>query len=229
MALKIYALHLWRGWIRPLGVIVLVVGSFRSAVADWNDVPTGSMKPTILEGDRIVVNKLAYDLRVPFTQLRLLRWDDPRRGDIVVLYSPADGVRLVKRIVGIPGDRIAMRGDRLIVNGREIAYRPLRATAIPGYDPPPSPPVLALEDLPDRDHAVMIKPGTAALRSFAPLVVPDGDYFVMGDNRDESADSRVFGFVPRDAIVGRATAVAASVNPSHHYLPRWQRFFHALR
>jgi signal peptidase I len=228
MPLKLYALRLWRGWIRPLAVVVLVVGSFRSAVADWNDVPTGSMKPTILEGDRIVVNKLAYDLKLPFTKIRLLRWGNPERGDIVVLYSPADGVRLVKRIVGVPGDRVELRNDRLIVNGREVAYRPLRATAIPGYEPPLPPPVLAVENLPPRHHAIMLTPGAAAMRSFAPIVVPEGDYFVMGDNRDESADSRVFGFVPRDAIVGRATAVAASVDPSEHYLPRWQRFFRTL-
>jgi signal peptidase I len=228
MPLKLYAMHLWRGWIRPLAVVVLVVGSFRSAVADWNDVPTGSMKPTILEGDRIVVNKLAYDLKLPFTALRLLRWGEPQRGDIVVLYSPADGIRLVKRVVGLPGDRVAMRSDRLVVNGQEVTYEPLKAASIPGYEPARTPRVLAVENLPSHHHAVMITPGTAALRSFGPIVVPDGDYFVMGDNRDESADSRVFGFVPRDAIVGRATAVAASVNPSRHYLPRWQRFFHAL-
>lgn len=229
MPLKQYALHLWRGWIRPLAVVVLVVGSFRSAVADWNDVPTGSMKPTILEGDRIVVNKLAYDLKLPFTQIRLARWGEPERGDIVILYSPADGLRLVKRVVGVPGDRVAMRSDRLIVNGREVVYQPLGAAAIPGYQPSFPAPLLAVEDLPEREHAVMIIPGIAAQRSFAPLIVPHGEYFVMGDNRDESADSRVFGFVPRDAIVGRATAVAASVDPSDHYLPRWQRFFRTLR
>ncbi len=84
----------WTEWIRSVLLIVLLITSFRSAVADWNDVPSGSMKPTIFEGDRIVVNKLAYDLKIPFTTQRVLVWDDPRRGDIVVLYSPADGKRL---------------------------------------------------------------------------------------------------------------------------------------
>jgi len=92
---------LWNEWIKSLLIVVLVVGGFRSAIADWNDVPSGSMKPTILEGDRIVVNKLAYDLKVPFTKWRIARWTKPQRGDIVVLFSPADGKRLVKRVVGL--------------------------------------------------------------------------------------------------------------------------------
>jgi len=227
--MKILALKLWRGWIRPVAMVVLVVGSFRSAVADWNDVPTGSMKPTILEGDRIVVNKLAYDLKVPFTRLRLSRWDAPKAGEIVVLLSPADGTRLVKRVVGVPGDRIAMVRGRLVVNGSPLAYAPADPDELPGFVNRSGGYVVAEEALGDRTHAMMMHPGIPALRTFAPIEIPPDHYFVMGDNRDESSDSRVFGLVPGDAIVGRATAVAASVDPEHHYLPRWRRFFHALR
>ena len=109
--------RLWQEWLRPLILVVAVMAPLRSAVADWNDVPTGSMKPTILEGDRVVVNKLAYDLKVPFTTWHLAQWDDPERGDIVVFWSPADGKRLVKRAVGIPGDKIELRDNMLVVNG----------------------------------------------------------------------------------------------------------------
>jgi len=227
--MKILALKLWNGWIRPIAVVVLVVGSFRSAVADWNDVPTGSMKPTILEGDRIVVNKLAYDLKVPFTRFRLSRWDAPGAGEIVVLLSPADGTRLVKRVVGIPGDQVAMVRGRLVVNGRPLSYGPADPEALPGFDGRIGGYVIAEETLGETPHAMMIRPGIPALRTFAPIEIPSDHYFVMGDNRDESSDSRVFGLVHRDAIVGRATAVAASVDPQRYYLPRWPRFFHGLR
>jgi signal peptidase I len=95
-----------RSHIAPLAIVVLVMTSFRSAIADWNVVPTGSMNPTIVEGDRILVNKLAYGLKVPFTTWHLARFDAPRRGDIVVFRSPADGTRLVKRVAAVPGDQI---------------------------------------------------------------------------------------------------------------------------
>src|SRR5438094_8186949 len=98
------ARHFWRKEICPLLMLGLVVCAIRSSLADWNDVPTGSMIPTILEGDRIFVNKLAYDLKVPFTTWHIAQWGDPKRGDIVVFYSPADGQRLVKRCVAVPGD-----------------------------------------------------------------------------------------------------------------------------
>src|SRR5215831_16777215 len=116
---------IWREWVRPLLVVLFILFSVRSSVADWNDVPTGSMKPTILEGDRIFVNKLAYDLRVPFVGWRLVHWADPQRGDIVVFTSPADGIRLVKRVVGLPGDRIELRDDELWINGEPAVYEPL--------------------------------------------------------------------------------------------------------
>jgi signal peptidase I len=220
---------LWNEWVKSLLVVVLVVGGFRSAVADWNDVPTGSMKPTILEGDRIVINKLAYDLKLPFTSWRILRWAAPQRGDIVVLFSPNDGKRLVKRVIGVPGDRIALRDDRLFINDRAVSYEPLPAGALEDFHPSRHPRrVLATERLGAHSHPVMITPDLPALRFFGPLQVPPGQYFVMGDNRDESGDSRVFGFVPEDSIAGRATAVAASVDPGNHYLPRWHRFLRAL-
>jgi signal peptidase I len=219
----------WREWIRSALVIVVAVTAFRSAVADWNDVPTGSMKPTILEGDRIVVNKLAYDLKVPYTRWRIASWGDPERGDIVVLSSPADGKRLVKRVVGLPGDTIAMDHNRLIVNGDPIAYSSLDPSLITEFEVPDAGRVLATEELDGERHAMMITPAARTLRSFGPIEVPDGEFFLMGDNRDESFDSRHFGLVDREQIYGRALAVAGSVNPDRHFLPRWKRFFTGLR
>src|SRR3954471_3850227 len=92
--------------VRVFLLMLLVISSLRSALADWNDVPTGSMKPTIEVGDRVFVNQLAHDLKVPFTTIEIAKWADPKRGDIVVLFSPADGTRLVKRVVALPGDRV---------------------------------------------------------------------------------------------------------------------------
>src|SRR5215213_7423472 len=119
------AIEFWKKQAKPFLLMVLALMSFRSTIADWNDVPTGSMKPSILEGDRIFVNKLAYDLKVPFTTWHLAEWDDPERGDVVVFYSPADGVRLVKRVIGVPGDVLEMRVNRLYINGKAADYQPL--------------------------------------------------------------------------------------------------------
>src|SRR6478736_2484047 len=119
------ALHLWRKEIRPLLILAVVLFSIRSSLADWNDVPTGSMRPTILEGDRIYVNKLAYDLKVPFTTWHIAEWGGPQRGEIVVFFSPEDGERLVKRVVGLPGDTIELRNDVLIINETPVEYGPI--------------------------------------------------------------------------------------------------------
>lgn len=211
--------------LRGFLILLLIISSLRSALADWNDVPTGSMKPTIQEGDRVVVNKLAYDLKVPFTTIELVKWADPRRGDIVVLFSPADGVRLVKRVIALPGDRIEMRDNQLFVNGRVVAVAPI---GTPTDDDEQGLTFVTDENLDGRKHKVMFTPQLPALRSFAPLTVPAGRFFVMGDNRDNSNDSRYIGLIPRRRIVGRATAVAFSLDRSHHFTPRMDRFFHGL-
>jgi signal peptidase I len=212
--ITVKVLQFWRTQVRPLLIVVLVLSSFRSAIADWNDVPTGSMKPTIFEGDRILINKLAYGLKVPFTTMHLLRWNTPQRGEIVVFYSPKDGTRLVKRVVGLPGDSVQMINERLFINGRPLQY-----ALVSGQ---------TTETLGTATHNVQFIPTIRAMRNFGPLKIPAGEYFMMGDNRDNSFDSRYFGTVKLDQIVGRASEVAMSLNYDDHFLPRWGRFFKPL-
>src|SRR5512144_2186400 len=107
---------------RSLLIFFALMMVFRSAVADWMYVPSGSMNPTIVEGDRILVDKAAYGVRIPFTTLRLTRGSNPQRGDVAIFSSPEDGTTLVKRIIGLPGDTIEMRDDALFVNGVATHY-----------------------------------------------------------------------------------------------------------
>ena len=221
---------LWREWLKPFLVIAITLLSFRSAVADWNHVPTGSMMPTILVGDRIFVNKMAYDLRFPFTRFRLAEWGAPEHGDVVVFLSPHDGKRLVKRVIGTPGDEIVMRAHRLIVNGEPAEYAPVE----PGVATQLEERVLEEHRLHSESltlgetHPIMTSLWLPSLADFDPVVVPADHYFVMGDNRDDSADSREFGFVEASRILGKATGVALSVDPDRHFTPRWDRFFRNL-
>jgi len=223
----------WRSaweWFRPLLVLLLVLSSFRSAVADWNDVPTGSMKPTILEGDRVFVNKVAYDLKFPFTTWRLAEWANPRRGDIVVLLSPEDGRRLIKRVIGLPGDELVLRSNHLFVNGQPAEYEPIDKSIASRIDPKedPFPRKMAWEEIGKERHPVMVTPALHSRRGdFGPILVPKGQYFMMGDNRDESRDSRVIGFVPRDLILGHAVGVAFSLDRTDYHF-RSGRFFEPL-
>src|ERR1041385_2448559 len=126
-ALKKSFAYLWREWLKPAAVVAALILPLKSAIADWNWVPSGSMKPTILEGDLVFVNKLAYDLKVPFTLQRLADWDNPARGDIVVFFSPHDGMRLVKRVVAVPGDTIELRNNVLLLNGTAMTYESVNA------------------------------------------------------------------------------------------------------
>lgn len=215
-----------RHWIFSTLLLVLSVFSFRSAIADWNDVPTGSMKPTILIGDRIFVNKLAYDFKIPFTSTRLATWGHPERGDIVICWSPADGARLVKRVVGVPGDVLEMKDGRLVINGQALKYENAEGKAFTrALGPEAGEYRFFTEDLTGNRHTVAFTPGKRANRNFGPVTIADGQYFMMGDNRDNSADSRYFGFVPRNDVVGRVEGIAFSLDYEDHYKPRWWRFF----
>ena len=124
------AMKYWKEWRLTLFLIVFVILPVKSSLADFNWVPTGSMKPTILEGDFVFVNKAAYGLRVPLTLLRLAHWADPGRGDVVICFSPDDGTRLIKRVVGLPGDRLELRNNQLFINGRAMAQSEMMPKAI---------------------------------------------------------------------------------------------------
>ena len=220
----------WRDYLRSFVIIVAVLTSMRSVVADWNDVPTGSMRPTILEGDRIFVNKAAYGLKVPFTTIHLIRWDKPDRGEIVVFFSPEDGRRMVKRVVAIPGDTIELRSNRLYINGQPLAYGPDSAnwaSALSAIDQRWV--RVSSETLGNATHPIIEDPRLRNdMRSYGPVQVPAGKYFLMGDNRDNSRDSRFYGFVEEDKIVGRSSRIAVSVDPERSYRPRWGRFFKSM-
>jgi signal peptidase I len=217
----------WRNWLRPFLIVAGVVMALRSAVLDWNVVPTGSMKPTIVEGDYILVNKLAYDVRVPFLGTRIAFRGEPVRGDIVVFVPPGEQDRYVKRVAGVPGDVIELRDNRLFVNGEPAEYRDL--TGPKKSDVPPDPSTwLGTEVVAGRAHAVMLSPDEPGPASWGPVLVPDGQYFMLGDNRDNSKDSRFFGFVDRDRLQGRASRIVISLDPENHWLPRLSRFLQRL-
>jgi signal peptidase I len=222
---KGYTRAFWREW-RGFLIFLIVMFSFRSAIADWNDVPSGSMLPTILIGDRILVDKLAYDLKLPFTTVHMTTWGQPKRGDIVVFYSPADGVRLVKRVIGIPGDRVSMTNNHLVINDVPVQYE-ARGEANP--DPKDAGlQELKVEQLDGRPHLMLVTPQRPAMRSFPSVEVPAGEFLMMGDNRDNSNDWRYIGFVPRSEILGRASRVVFSLDPDHWYAPRSGRFLAVL-
>jgi len=210
---------------------VFVMIPVKSSLADWNWVPTGSMNPTIVEGDLVYVNKAAYDLRVPLTMHRVAQWADPKNGDIVVLFSPEDGIRLVKRVIGIPGDVVEMRDNRLFINGRALDYGALPLEEVDDLESElRESSIFAEENLVGKKHAVMAIPRIPArARTFPQIVVPKGKYFVMGDNRDNSKDSRMFGFADRTSIVGRAQGVIVSFNKLDKYQPRFGRFLSGLK
>ena len=269
--LKSKLLRIWRDW-QGVVLFVVVMLVFRSAVADWNQAPSGSMKPGILAGDRIVVDKLAWDLRVPFTDRRIARWSDPARGDIVTFENPLDGRLFIKRVVAVPGDVVELRRKRLTVNGERAAYTPLdqqQIDALPiegaqryrfyreqvqgvsrvvmmhadiGGRPDRPGGNLRFAELTARQgrtcsqyDAVAADAGRALAAavcrcanaghcdSLPPFTVPPGKYWMMGDYRDNSSDSRVVGFVDRQNIYGRAHAIAFSVGD--YYRPRFDRFF----
>jgi len=220
--------RIWKRELRPLLITALVVFSVRSSFADWNNVPTGSMKPTIMEGDLVFVNKLAYDLKVPFTLQRLADWDNPARGDIVVFFSPHDGTRLVKRVVAVPGDTIELRNNVLLLNGTAMAYEPVNAQAYAKEIYEDARAVLAIEQGAGRSHLVMELPSRRAPRTFDSITVPPGKYFMMGDSRDNSFDSRFWGFAERKQIVGKANRVLLSFDKNHRYVPRFGRTLSSL-
>jgi signal peptidase I len=209
-------------------VFLLLLGIFRTAFADWNPIPSASMHPNLLEGDVVFVNRVAYDLKVPLTDVSLTRLGDPQRGDIVTFSSPKDGTRLIKRVAALPGDRVEMRGERLIINGKHAEYSVIGNT-IETIDNVGLQGLTLNEIHGDASFSIQVLPQIVAHRDFGPVTVPADSYLMLGDNRDNSADSRVIGFVPRKLLIGRAERILVSADIQGNWAPRTERIGMSLR
>lgn len=188
-------------------LLILGLFAFRSSFADQYVIPSGSMQPAIQIGDHVLVNKMAYDLKVPFTDTVIARLREPTRGQIVVFRDPRDpSVTLIKRLIALPGDRVHVRDGFVEVNGQALtAATPgphadfLAASAAAKYT----------EHSGEKTYVVQRTP-RAPVRGDQEWVVPPDQYFFLGDNRDNSADSRVWGFAPRANLKGHALRVLYS-------------------
>jgi len=205
---------------RQFLLLLACIFFFKSAIADLSSISGASMQPTLLDGDKVWVNKLAYDVRIPFTEISLASVGEPKRGDIVIIDSAEAGKRLVKRVVGLPGDTIQLRNNTLMVNGEAASYQVISEH---------SNSMIILEQLPGFTHQAKLSNGYFGARNYGSVKVPEGHYFVLGDNRDNSADSRAYGFVPREEFIGRSSSVVFSLDPDKMYLPRGNRFFSGLQ
>jgi signal peptidase I len=203
--------------------VIVVVFLIRSFWVEPFKIPSGSMKPTLQVGDFILVNKYTYGIRIPVLNRKVVEMNDVKRGDVVVFRYPADtSVDYIKRVVGTPGDKVSYRGKRLAINGEPVAVQAagFYTDAELNYLRLP----IFTEKLGEKAHAMMVLPpepvlNLAQVRQFPyrenceynddgfTCTVPPGHYFMMGDNRDQSADSRYWGFVPDDHIKGRAFLV----------------------
>ena len=209
-------------------VFLLLFGVFRSAVADWSPIPSGSMRPNLLEGDVVLINRMAFDLKIPLTEHSVAHLGEPARGDMVVFHSPQDDMRLIKRVLAVPGDLVEMRGDRLFINGEGASYAVVgearersRGTTVDA--------IRLDEQVAGTRQRIQVLPEVAAARSFGPLHIPAGQYLMLGDNRNDSADSRVIGLVPRAKLIGRAERILVSAAYQEDWMPRLDRFGRSLR
>ncbi|MET0226026.1 MAG: signal peptidase I [Dokdonella sp.] len=216
-----------RGNLRFIAFL-LMLGFVRTAVADWNPIPSGSMRPTILEGDVVFVNRLAFDVKLPLTDMIVAHTGAPKRGDIVTFTRPQDGMRLIKRIAALPGDTIAMRDNRLTVNGAAIDYAPLDDVVenlAPGREANAE---HVRETFGTDAHTIQWLSHVASRSSFAPIVIPPDQYLMLGDNRDDSEDSRYFGLIPRERLIGRAERILVSADIKDRWQLRLARFGSSL-
>jgi signal peptidase I len=171
-----------------IAAILIVLGA-RSSLADHYEVPSGSMLPTVRIGDHVLVSKLAYGIRAPFLGY-LDQFRGPDRADVVVLESPENGIVLLKRVIAVPGDTVAVQSGRLWLNGQEVAVKADHGE---------------LREVLGPVHAISLDQGGGP--NFGPTTMPSDKYLVLGDNRGDSRDGRFFGLVDRRAIFGRAVRI----------------------
>ena len=186
-------------------VIITLFSIFflRTAIADWNHVPSGSMEPNLYDGDWLLVNKTEYGPTIPFVNVRLFMSDYPERGDVITFVPPHTSDLYVKRIIGIPGDKITFSGREIRVNGQQIESNVISRDHVKE---------VSLELIGKRKHLIQYSKTGRLPSSEQTIVVPEDKYFVLGDHRNNSADSRYWGFVESDNIMGKVTYVAFSTS-----------------
>ena len=240
----------WTDGFGSLLLAVLLALSIRWAFLEAYVIPSGSMLPSLLINDHIFVNKISYGMRVPFTGNWLIRFSEPKRGEIIVFRSPDEPSRFfIKRIVGIPGDRVFYENENLYIND-ELVKKQIAQSKKSDFDwlresdfPYSAPQALSKyqhfeETLGENNFSILLKKNTFRI-NYGPYTVPEKSYFVMGDNRDHSSDSRLWKtshFVPMDLILGRASFVWLTCEETIKWLPflcnplklRWNRFFHPI-
>ncbi len=235
-----------REYSESIGVAVAVALLLRAFVVEAFQIPSGSMIPTLEVGDHIFVSKFSYGLSIPFTDTKILQYAEPQRGDVIVFKFPQDhSTDYIKRVVGLPGDVVEMRQEELYINGkpvpREKSSQPCDLGEVSEASERERPPSLFdecetwIETLGGKQHRTIQEPGRGG-RDFQRTVIPAGRLFVMGDNRDNSSDSRVWGFVDLNLVKGRALIIWWSRAEIDGYSPvawfksiRWRRFFQPVQ
>jgi signal peptidase I len=194
--------------------VILIVLLLRSFLVEPFRIPSGSMMPTLLVGDFILVNKFAYGLRLPVLNTKFLEVGEPERGDVVVFRFPKDpSIDYIKRVVGVPGDEIYYRNKTLYVNGEPVPKTAIGTYSGVGSGRGMTGTQVHMEHLGDAEHRVLVHPLAPDLAPgchellYGPVTIPEGSYFAMGDNRDNSNDSRCWGLVPEGNLVGKAFAI----------------------
>lgn len=208
--------------------VILVVFVLRSFIVEPFRIPTGSMVPSLKAGDFILVNKFSYGLRLPVVDTKVVDLGSPERGDIMVFRFPHDeSVNYIKRVIGVPGDRILYRDKQLFINGEPVeqdavgpySYRGGSGRVVMAHE--------RLEHLDGSPHDILVDPSRP--ERALELTVPEGSYFVMGDNRDYSNDSRFWGFVPEANIVGEAFLIWFSWDKANGGGVNWSRIGDIIR
>ncbi|SDX73037.1 signal peptidase I [Allochromatium warmingii] len=217
--------------------VIFAVLILRSFLVEPFRIPSNSMMPTLLTGDFILVNKFSYGLRLPVVNLKFLEVGSPQRGDVVVFKFPLDmRTDFIKRVVGVPGDIIGYRNKTIFVNGEPINQLPIGSYTGVGSGREMTGAHEALEQLGAAEHGILTRPtapdlpfNCQALAS-GPVTVPEGRYFVMGDNRDNSNDSRCWGFVPDANLVGKAFAIWMHWDGAREGFPiAWSRLWDGIK
>jgi signal peptidase I len=232
-----------RQYAESIGLALGVALLLRAFVVEAFQIPSGSMIPTLEVGDHIFVSKFAYAISIPFSNVKIAELGKPKRGDVIVFkYPPDQNIDYIKRVMGLPGETLEVRHNEVFINDRPLAREQLREPCVANDgrdfdgDDDRHPCEVWLEHLESKSHVTHQEPLRSTSSDFGPVKIPAGHYFAMGDNRDNSKDSRVWGFVPFELIKGRALVIWWSRDPARGGLSpsgvvdwfssiRWRRFF----